>query len=237
LIQALWDYSKRLWAFRNSTLHGQDIQEQRQKDKDKLRGNVEQLFDKHATDPFFITQAMNHLFNKPIQYVLSMNRDAIACWIKSVEEANLSRVHMESVSKDSILQFLRPRRGKETDEIKSASLGNNQNKFRIAQVTSSKYNPIDSTTQVRAPDNPRAILSKPKRSACQPFSVPIQQVFNQGQEQAPAIKIKCKRKTQHRQHRVRATLPQRATRVTNKRQADSEAIPRDFSGTYLSMAP
>ncbi len=33
LINALWDYSKQLWAFRNSTLHGQVIHERRQKDK------------------------------------------------------------------------------------------------------------------------------------------------------------------------------------------------------------
>jgi hypothetical protein len=53
-------------AFRNSFLHDQDIQDKHQKDKEKLQGQDEALFDMHAKDPFFITQAMNHhLFNKP----------------------------------------------------------------------------------------------------------------------------------------------------------------------------
>jgi hypothetical protein len=106
----LWVYSKSLWTFRNSTIHGFDIQDQRQKEKERLHGKVEALFEKHSTDPFFISQSMNHLFHKPMQYILAMDRDAIACWIKSVEEASLTLARVELASKDSIIQFLQPRR-------------------------------------------------------------------------------------------------------------------------------
>jgi hypothetical protein len=237
LIHALWDYSRQLWAFRNSILHGQDLQDKRQKDKEKLRGKVEALFDIHANDPLFITQAMNHLFNKPLQYILSMDHDAITCWVKSVEEANLARVHTESVSQGSILQFLQPRGAKRTSTIKSASHESSRNQLGIAPTIPSRTTSPARLLPMGKPNNPPMVSFGTRKPAHHLSPMILQQEHTPMLEQTSRKKVRCKQMTRHRWSMLRGTSLRTRTGVASKRQANSEAIPRDFSGTYLSMVP
>jgi hypothetical protein len=68
-----------------------------------------------------------------------MDQDAIACWIKSVKEAKLAQLHVETVTKYSILQFLWPC-GKEVGQTKPVSSEDGHNHLLIAQaaVTATK---------------------------------------------------------------------------------------------------
>jgi hypothetical protein len=236
LIHAIWDYSKQLWAFRNTTLHSQNIHDHRLKDKEKMRSQVETMFDRHANDPFFIPQAMNHLFNKPIQYVLSLDRDAIACWTKSVEEANLSRVHMDSVSKDSILQFLRPRRTKGTDHIEHVGPKDSHDQPHTTRPTST-------TTLVTGPEQPSPTYAshpgppvRERKTTYLPL-VSAWQCYNPKDTPTITMKSKWTRMGRHRSSMPSGKILQYAKRITSRREADSDSIPRDFSGRYLSMAP
>jgi hypothetical protein len=222
LIHAIWDYSKRLWAFQNTTLHSQDVHDRRLKDKEKLRSQVEEMFDRHANDPFFIPQPMNHLFNKPIQYVLSLDRDAIVCWTKSVEEANLSRVHMESVSKDSILQFLRPCRTKGTDHIEGVSPKDSyiqpHSKQSMSNVVTGPVQP--SPTYISHPFSPVT-----ERKMADLPSVSLQQCCKPKDTSTITKKSKKKRAGRHRVSRPKGRILQYTKRITSRRQADYDSIP------------
>ncbi len=236
LIGALWAYSRGIWSFRNTTIHGKDIKEKRLKDKEKLYGQVTALFDLYSTDPHFITQAMNHLFNKPIQYILAMDRDAIASWIKLVEEATQIKVHTEHTSKDSILQFLRPRVCTQPAPTDSNIADPNpyhpaQHSLSLPAQTSNnepRMVPLHTATRT-SHESDKSANQMPHKSRHQRLtsnritSIPTRQ--------------RQKRKTRRPSGTLQATILSYTKGPIGRRQADSDSIHRDYSGTYVSTAP
>jgi hypothetical protein len=129
------------------TIHGRDIQEKCFKDEEKLHTQVTELFNNYSNDPHFIAQAMNHLFNKPVQYILAMDPDTIHCWIKSVEETRLTWMYVESVKKDSILQFLWLHGTQKIEPKPTESSNSHQDQSNAAQRTSTHTIPTSSLQQ------------------------------------------------------------------------------------------
>lgn len=88
-------FSERIWQFRNKVVHGQLEEFKESKIVHNLRHRVQELYSQFQKDPFMLPQSRSHLFNKPIQVISSMDRDGMTCWIKSIEEALLTREHRD----------------------------------------------------------------------------------------------------------------------------------------------
>ncbi|MFN9980685.1 MAG: hypothetical protein ACK53Y_12245, partial [bacterium] len=56
-----------------------------------FRETVTYLYDRYRQDPHCIPASRNHLFHKQEQSLMEMERDGPSWWIRSVEEALLSR--------------------------------------------------------------------------------------------------------------------------------------------------
>jgi hypothetical protein len=218
------------------TIHGKDIHEKCLKDKEKLHTKVAELFDHYSDDPHLITQTMTHLFSKPIQYILAMDRDAIHCWIKSVEEARLTRMHAESVTKGSILQFLRPRKAQEIEPKQPESLTSHQDKSPVASEVSTCTKKLSNPHQPSSPTLKQASTFSPENSK---RSLLASQIRQKSIRHNPVISgiPKRDRKVRRKCDKPQNTIQKYVRRTACRRQADSDAVPRDFSGTFLSTAP
>ncbi len=97
LINQLWLFSKRIWKYRNSVVHGQAQQFYLSKTLSGLRKKVTALYSRFQSDPFMVPQARNFLFNKPLEATLAMDTESVRAWIRSVEEALLTREHREQL--------------------------------------------------------------------------------------------------------------------------------------------
>jgi hypothetical protein len=95
VLSSIWSFSEKNWQFRNKVVHSQLEEFKESKIVHNLRHRVQELYSQFQKDPFILPQSRSHLFNKPIQVISSMDRDGMTCWIKSIEEALLTREHRD----------------------------------------------------------------------------------------------------------------------------------------------
>ncbi len=166
---------------------------------------------------------MNHLFSKPVQYILAMDRGAIHCWIKSVEEARLTRMHAESITKDSILQFLRPRSIQKIETKPSDRSNSHQEQSNAAQGPSTRANPAPTPQQSSSTTTGQAIIHNRHNSKRLPL-VPQKLQRNLRQDHA-TIGAPKRDRLRRRKHDKLNNAIRECVKGTCRRQADSDAIP------------
>jgi hypothetical protein len=97
LLTSAWTFSEKVWQFCNKVVHGQLEEFRESKTIQNLRGRIKELYFQFREDPFMVPHTRSHLFNKPMEATSSMDKDGLACWIKSVEEAILTREHRDQL--------------------------------------------------------------------------------------------------------------------------------------------
>ena len=71
-----------------------------------LHARAEALYDQFATDPYMLPASRNYLFHRPLSTTLSLPQDALAGWIRSVEEGLLTREHRDRLAADALKRTL-----------------------------------------------------------------------------------------------------------------------------------
>jgi hypothetical protein len=102
LIRFLWYLSEAVGAYRNQVVHGK-LEEFRQSKAHKvLQEEVTKLYEQFQTDPYMLPHTRRYLFNKPLNVTLAMEKESMACWIKSVKEGIYTREHQERLAQAQI---------------------------------------------------------------------------------------------------------------------------------------
>jgi hypothetical protein len=98
LIASIWTCSEKLWRFRNQVIHGQTKVLRIGKALALLHEKTHDLYHRFEHDPYMLPQSRRYLFNRSIQATLQMDRDALATWIRSVEEGLIAQEHREKLA-------------------------------------------------------------------------------------------------------------------------------------------
>jgi hypothetical protein len=102
LIRLLWIFSEKIWQLRNNVVHGKLEEFRQNKAVKKLKEDVIDLYEQFHTDPYMMPNTRNYLFNKPLATTLAMDKDSIACWIKSVKEGIYTREHRKRLAQERL---------------------------------------------------------------------------------------------------------------------------------------
>ena len=102
LITSVWTYIKRLWQFRNQVVHGKTAANTVGQAKATLQARITDLYIQFDTDPYMIPSSRMYLFNRPLSVTVTMERDAMAALIRSVEESLYTREHMEKLAASAL---------------------------------------------------------------------------------------------------------------------------------------
>jgi hypothetical protein len=97
LLTSAWTFNEKVWQFCNKVVLGQLEEFRESKTIQNLRGRIKELYFQFREDLFMVPHTRSHLFNKPMEATSSMDKDGLACWIKSVEEAILTREHRDQL--------------------------------------------------------------------------------------------------------------------------------------------
>ena len=109
VIRNLWTYSKAIWTSRNEVVHGLT---NLAPSKEVLlkQEEVRRHYRNYAKDPHYVPNHQTHLFHRPLPQTLALRRDTMTCWLKSVEEAILTRNHRQQHLTTTLQHYFRPRR-------------------------------------------------------------------------------------------------------------------------------
>jgi hypothetical protein len=106
LITEIWTYNERLWRFRNQVVHGRTEVNTTSKEMQQLKERADTLYRQFETDPHMIPSSRNYLFHRPLSSIVAMGKEALAGWIRSVEEGLLTRAHRDHLAAKALKQTL-----------------------------------------------------------------------------------------------------------------------------------
>jgi len=113
LIHGVWTLSKLIWGHRCSIVHGKTEEFRNSKEMNDLRDKARQLYKKYKDDHFCIPSSRVYLFNRPEEKTLTLGRDALSCWIASVEEGMITQEQRTAYERtqlmNSLQKYLRPK--------------------------------------------------------------------------------------------------------------------------------
>lgn len=85
IIHQLWDYSLDLWRFRNGSIYGHNVAEQRLLALQSMREQVARHFDSYQQDPHYVLSRDRSLFTRlPLIRRQAKDFDSLRCWLDSV---------------------------------------------------------------------------------------------------------------------------------------------------------
>jgi len=87
VIKLLWDLAFQLWMHRNGILHGTTIAEQLDIRNKLLHQRMAEVFQVYDQDSTCVAAASQHLFEIPLERLLSRYRQYKICWLRLVEAA------------------------------------------------------------------------------------------------------------------------------------------------------
>ncbi len=120
VITSAWTFSERIWKFLNAVVHGRTEAFKLSKSHKLIQDRVRELYGQYTSDPHMLPQSRSHLFTKPREAILAMDKDGISSWIKSVEEAIYTREHRDKLEQailsKTLARFLQPRGMKSTQQ-------------------------------------------------------------------------------------------------------------------------
>jgi hypothetical protein len=106
MITSVWKYGKRLWEFRNQVVHGKTAVNTVSKAKATFQARIMDLYTQFNTDPYMIPSSQIYLFNHPLSVTVTMGKDAMAAWIRSVEESLYTHEHREKLAASALKRTL-----------------------------------------------------------------------------------------------------------------------------------
>ena len=71
-----------------------------------LHARAEALYKQFKADQYMLPASWNYLFHRPLTSTLSLPQDALAGWIRSVEEGLLTREHREWLAAEALKRTL-----------------------------------------------------------------------------------------------------------------------------------
>jgi hypothetical protein len=109
VISQLWTYSMSLWKFRNGIVHGHTAEETKCKEADALWHRIKEEYASYLADKYIVSPQYSFLFtNRTLQETLSMDRDSMSSWLRTVVIARENQMIFRS-SLPTIKPFLRPK--------------------------------------------------------------------------------------------------------------------------------
>jgi hypothetical protein len=98
-----------LWKFRNGIVHGHTAEETKCKEADALRHRIKEEYASYLADKYIVSPQYTFLFtNRTLQEALSMDRDSMSSWLRTVVIARENQMIFRS-SLPTIKPFLRPK--------------------------------------------------------------------------------------------------------------------------------
>jgi len=105
-INALWHYTRQVWAHRNQVLHSATVEENANIILNKLREEVTAHYQQYSENNSYVLPRHAHLFlNRTLSQRLAYSYDHLSCWLCSVKEARTILVHQEAHLRSSSTQF------------------------------------------------------------------------------------------------------------------------------------
>ena len=142
LITFLLQYSQQLWIFWCGVLHGHTKEEHCQKHCAELLTQIKGACEEYAKDPFHIPSDWRRIFIRPFLSLANLDRDTLACWLRSYSEAcqqhMLVTMQSQRQSKQFFSSFRHPKScppapnisasqgksdGEDDDSIRSVTVG------------------------------------------------------------------------------------------------------------------
>ncbi len=75
-----------------------------------MQEKVRSLYHNYAQDPHYVLNHQGYLFSRPIDQTLTLRRDTMACWLHTVDEAILTRIHNQQYQTRPLETYFEPRR-------------------------------------------------------------------------------------------------------------------------------
>jgi hypothetical protein len=120
VITSAWTFSERIWKFRNGVVHGRTETFELSKSQKMIQDRVRELYGQFTRDPHMLPQSRSHLFTKPREAILTMDKDGISSWIKSVEETIYTREYRDKLEQaalsKTLARYLKPHRTNSTHQ-------------------------------------------------------------------------------------------------------------------------
>ncbi len=108
-INCLWKYTRSLWGYRNTVIHGATDQEMAGKIREQTATKMRIFYSRFHTTPCFILQRHHYLFtSRTLQQRLKLDIDSMNCWIQSVEDAIQALRHHEQQQRDHSSRYFAP---------------------------------------------------------------------------------------------------------------------------------
>jgi hypothetical protein len=105
LILQLLEFSKTVWAYRNSVVHGKTEHSKLSKELLTMRAAVSRHYEAHRENQHYIPQSRASFFNRPEAATVTLCRDAMASWLALVEEAVQTKEFRQAADNTKITQF------------------------------------------------------------------------------------------------------------------------------------
>jgi hypothetical protein len=117
----IWKYTRSIWGYRNTVVHGATDKEQADKIKEQTATKVRDFYTKFRSTPSFILQRHHYLFtSRTLSQRLKLDIDSMVCWIRSVEDAIQALRHHEQQQRNHSSRYFAPflaaGRARHTDE-------------------------------------------------------------------------------------------------------------------------
>ena len=213
LVLHLWEFSKKIWAYRNAVVHGNTEQSRVSKERLCMQAAVSEHYAAFQDDYHYIPQTRTYLFNRPEAATLSLRRDAMANWLASVEEAVLTQQHRQMANTTKITQFFVRRVTKSDIQVEADLLRPPFSRNYYRRTNPKRVTPTHCRPASKSHPTNKSYNSEKQDNTGQPKSTLYHFGFQTG----------CGGEQ---------TIPS-----MGKRQADAAAAKTDYSGTFLSTVP
>jgi hypothetical protein len=74
-----------------------------------MQEKVRSHYHNYAQDPHYVLNHQGYLFSRPIDQTLTLCRDTMACWLHTVDEAILTRIHNQQYQTRPLETYFQPR--------------------------------------------------------------------------------------------------------------------------------
>jgi len=122
-ITKVWALSDKVWRYRNSVVYGQAERFCISKTIQLLHQKVHDLYTQFSQDPFMLPASRTYLFDKPVDSVLLMDREAVSGWIRLASNTvSCSAPYIDSLETVKNKRTLRSRKGIFSGQLPSQRL-------------------------------------------------------------------------------------------------------------------
>jgi hypothetical protein len=215
LILEVWSLSKKIWEHRNKEIHGNSIQEVKEKSKQKLEKQVRYFYTSYDDNPFLILRRDSYLFDKDVEHHLLLPLEHQTAWLRSVKEAILVRKHHDELAASSRKQWFKDFFIKKPTSLEHKSASSSGRP--VPRTVNIALKPDSTTTQSLG----TAITQTPRinHPTFKPRLIKVKgctSLFKYSRKQVPIISLHTSTNLQkHSGHHWKKVIPQRNNRIAH----------------------